>query len=379
MRGTVIKRGNKWSVVIDLGRDPVTGKRRRDWHSGYATKGEAEDARIEILSRLKTGTYVEPSKQTLEVFLTDVWLLARRKSVAPTTIANYTHQLHSYVIPHLGHRPLQAISPGELTAFYAGLLENGKRQGNGGLSPTSVKNVHSVLRKALGDAVKWNLIARNPASNAEPPKATRSRMETWTADQVRLFLDAERDSREYALWTLAATTGMRRGEVLGLPWSAVDLDTGRLSVVQTLVLAGGVPTFRSEAKTASGRRPVELDQHTVRVLREHRRRQTEERLRAGTIWEDHGLVFARTDGTPVKPEWVSRVFKERAGRAGLPPIRFHDLRHTWATLALSNNVHPKVVQERLGHSNISVTLDTYSHVVPAMDRDAAEQVAALFV
>ncbi len=377
MRGSVIKRGKTWTVVIDLGSDPVTGKRRRHWDSGYVTRRDAERAQVETLSRLSNGTYVEPSRQSFGRFLLDEWLPARKASVAPSTYSNYEYQLRTYVVPHLGHRPLQAITPGELNAFYAGLLENGKRRGPGGLAPKSVRNVHGVIRKALGDAVKWSLLVRNPAANAEPPKPGRSIMKTWTAVQVRSFLEAETETAEFALWTLAATTGMRRGEVLGLPWSAVDLKAGRVSIVQTLLLVGGKPMLRSEAKTAAGRRSVELDTHTTNVLATHRKRQMELRLRAGTAWQDHGLVFCREDGTPVKPEWLTRTFNSRAAKAGLPRIRFHDLRHTWATLALASNIHPKVVQERLGHSNISVTLDTYSHVIPAMDREAAETVAAL--
>jgi integrase len=377
MKGTVIRRGNKWSV-IDLGRDPVTNKRRRDWHSGYGSEEEAEQARISILASMQKGAYVEPSKRTLGSYLTDEWLPARRGNVAATTFANYEHQLRSYVIPYLGGRPIQTVTPAELNAFYAGLIEDGARQAEGGLSPTSVRNVHAVLRKAFEDAVRWNLIARNPAKNADPPKPQRSEMKTWTADQIRLFLDAERDTRELPIWRLAVSTGMRRGEILGLPWKAVDLDAGKLSIVQTLVLVKSKPTLRTDAKTSSGRRPVELDRATVGVLREHRRRQAEERLRAGTAWDDTGLVFTRADGSLVKPDWLTRTFAARAEDAGLPKIRFHDLRHSWATIALANNVHPKVVQERLGHSSINVTLDTYSHIVPGMDRDAAERVAGLF-
>ena len=378
MKGTVIKRGRKWSVVIDLGRDPVTGKRRRKWHSGFDRKKDAERARIEILGRLQVGEYVEPSRMSLGKFLLEEWLPARKATVAQTTFANYEHQVRSYIVPHLGHRPLQGITPAELNVFYAVLMEDGRRQGAGGLSAKSTRHVHAVVRKALSDAVKWNLISRNPAASADPPKPVRPEMKTWSAENVRTFLKAEEDTREYPIWNMAVTTGMRRAEVLGVPWRAVDLDTERLSITQTLVLVNGRATLRAEAKTASGRRSVELDAGTVSVLREHRRRQIEERLKAGSVWQDSGLVFCREDGTPIKPDWLTRTFNARARAAGLPKIRLHDLRHTWATLALGMGIHPKIVSERLGHSTISVTLDLYSHVSPGMDKAAAELVAALF-
>ena len=378
MKGTVIQRGSRWSVVVNLGRDPVTGKRRRDWHSGYKSKQEAEEARVTILAGLQQGSYVEPSKRTVAGYLLDEWLPAKWATVEPTTWANYEHQLKSYVVPYLGARKLQQLTSAELTAFYAGLLEDGARQTDRGLSPTSVRNVHAVLRAALTDAVDWNFITSNPATNAKPPKPRKGVMKTWTGDQVRTFLETERDRRELPLWRLAVSTGMRRGELLGLPWSAVDFDKGRLSVVQTMVQVKGRPAIREDAKTEAGRRPIELDRQTVALLRDHRRRQSEERLRAGTAWQDTGLVFTRDDGSSYKPDWLTRTFAARSVDAGLPRIRLHDLRHTWATLALASGVHPKVVQQRLGHSSISVTLDTYSHVAPGMDRDAAETVAAAF-
>lgn len=376
MKGTIAKKGNRYYPVIDLGKDPISGKRRRKWHGGHDRKRDAQKTLNAILSRIQSGEYVEPHKKTLSDFLLS-WLDTRRESVAPTTHANYTHQINSYVIPHLGHRRLQDVTALELSDFYTRLLKEGRRQAPGGLSAKSVTNVHRVMTKALGDAVRWNLITRNPATHAEVPKAQRREMHIWSADQVKAFLAAEKDMREFPIWVVASTTGMRRGEIMGLLWSAVDLELGRLSVVQTLLNLDNKPTIRKEAKTASGHRSIELDRDTVEVLRQHRRRQAQERLKAGSAWQDHGLVFCRENGTPDKPERVTRVFKARAKTAGLPPIRFHDLRHSWATLALGAGVHPKIVSQRLGHSSISITLDLYSHVTPGMDRDAAEQVAAL--
>jgi integrase len=242
-----------------------------------------------------------------------------------------------------------------------------------------VQYVHAIVHRALRDAVKWGRLARNPADAADPPKATaasRPESTTWTADQLRTFLERTRTSRFSAAYHLIATTGLRRGEALGLRWQDLDLDAGRASIRQT-VIAIKHTVMISTPKTAKGRRTVTLDSGTVAALREHRARQAAERLLMGAGWRDNDLVFCHPDGTALHPERFSRGFLETVARIGLPRIRLHDLRHGWATLALQAGIHPKVVQERLGHANIGITLNTYSHVMPGMHEDAAERVAAL--
>ena len=244
MRGTIAKKGNRYYPVVDLGKNPVTGKRKRKWHSGHDRKRDAQQALNPILGQIQSGEYVERTKKTFGEFLSD-WLDTRQESIEPTTHNNYGHQL-SYVHEHLGSRRLQDITPMELTAFYADLLEGGRKHHSGGLSPKSVRNVHGVIRKALGDAVRWNLITRNPAVHAELPKMRRREMTTWSPTEVAAFLDSERGQREHAIWVLAATTGMRRGEVLGLSWDAISSDYSSLSVTQTLVNVGNTPTLKTE-------------------------------------------------------------------------------------------------------------------------------------
>ncbi len=204
-------------------------------------------------------------------------------------------------------------------------------------------------------------------------------MKTWTPDQVKTFLAAEKDSREFPIWRLAVTTGMRRSEVLGLSWDSLDLEEGRLSIRQSLVNVNNVPTLQSDTKTASSRRLVNLDELTVSVLKKHQTSQYEERLLAGSAWNnEHNLVFVSEIGEMLKPNRITRIFKARVEDAGLPRIRLHDLRHTHASNALQAGIHIKVVSERLGHANIGVTLNTYSHTIPAMDEQAAELVASLY-
>jgi integrase len=382
MRGSVVKRGDGYSVVVDLDRDPVTGKRRQKWHSGFRTKRVAERALSEIVASVHAGHYLEPTKQTLTDFVTD-WLTAIEPTIRPSTHHSYGRNLRLHVLPHLGSVQLRRVDAGMLNALYAALLADGKltnaNGGAGGLSPRSVRYVHTIIHRAFRDAVRWGRIGRNPADAADPPRASavvRPTMTTWTADQVRAFLDHTADHRLHAAFVLLATTGMRRGEALGLRWSDVDLTAGRVSISQTVIMVHhdiriGAP------KTARGRRTVALDPGTVTALREHRHRQLAERLLMGAGFTDHGLVFCRPDGGPLHPERFSRMFSRELAKIGLPAIRLHDLRHTWATLALSAGEHPKVVQERLGHANVSITLDVYSHVSEGLHGDAASRVASI--
>jgi integrase len=275
------------------------------------------------------------------------------------------------VTERIGGRRLQSLTPAMLNRLYGELGEH--------LAPRTVRGVHTVLRQALADAVAWQRLPRNPADHAKPPSiASVGEMppRTWSARQLDDFLAHVRDDRLSAAWRVLAMTGLRRGELLGLHWDAVDLDTGRLAITQTLIEGKGAPRF-SEPKTKRGRRSVALDPGTVDALREHRERQLDERLDWGPAYQDHELVFCREDGTPIWPRTFSRFFDHHVHDAELPKIRLHDLRHTHATLALHAGVHPKVVSERLGHSTVAITLDIYSHAVPAMQADAAAKVAAL--
>jgi integrase len=200
-------------------------------------------------------------------------------------------------------------------------------------------------------------------------------MKTWNADELRTFLDHVHDDRLYAAWRLLAQTGMRRGELLGLRWRDLDLEASRCAIVRTLIDGPRKPRF-SEPKGGQPRN-VALDPNTVAALRAHRKRQAAEQLALAPAYTDHGLVVCREDGAPLRPRSFSRVFERQARAAGLPRIRLHDLRPTHATLALAANVHPKVVSERLGHAKVSITLDTYSHAIPALQEEAAATVAAL--
>ncbi len=271
---------------------------------------------------------------------------------------------------------LADLAPADLRAWHATLLRKPKRWGGDPLSPTTVRLTHRVLRRALQDALRWELIDRNPCDAVIAPRRAEIEMRSWDAVQARTFLAHVEHDRLSAMWRLFVATGMRRGEVAGLRWIDVDLDAGRIAVRSTRVLVY-TEVQVVEPKTRRSRRSVTLDAGTVDALRDHRARQEHERALGGEAWTDSGYVFVRKDGHPIDPDRITHLFGLAVAACGLPRIRLHDLRHTAATLALGAGVHPKVVSERLGHSSIALTLDTYSHVLPSMQEDAAAKMGSI--
>ena len=331
MRGSIIKRGKKFHAVLDVGVDE-TGKRKQKWLCGFTSRADAERALTEALSALAKGTYVEPSRQTLERYLLDEWLPACAARIRATTVESYRDLIKRHVTPTIGNVPLAQLTPITLTKFYSALLTSGRVRGSGGLSPRTVRYLHSIIRKAMSDAVAWRLLPSNPCDGAVPPSAAAAKspeMKVWTADQVRAFLDFTCEDRDYITWHLAVSCGLRRGEVCGLRWSdlALDATPPTLSVKQQLVESMYRLTF-APPKTARGKRLVVLDPVTVSALRAHRARQAAERLALGAAYDDHDLVVARLDRTPVHPNNVGQHFRREIVKAGLPLIRFHDLRHS---------------------------------------------------
>ena len=409
MRGHVKKRST-WQFVLDLGPHPLQRcpacrkrywlereplrhcprcqgpledrlARRQEFHTGYASKREAEEELAKALATISAGTYTQPSKMLLGDFLKGEWLPALEATIRPTTFLSYKGHVERHIVPALGRIPLQQLTGAQINAFYAKLLSQSGNDQKRGISPSTVRRIHATLHRALRDAVRWNQIPRSPAEAADPPRAARGaeqEMKVWSLEELKAFLAKERESRLYPLWLTLATTGMRRGEVLGLRWKDVDLEARSISICQTRVMTGYQPLL-STPKTRRGKRLLALDPATIAALGEHRRRQRQERLAAGSSWKDSGLVFTREDGEPYHPERVSKLFARASKWAGLPHIRLHDLRHTYATLALGAGIHPKIVSERLGHANIGITLDCYSHCLPALSEEAACRVAALVV
>ncbi len=371
-RGRVFKRHGGYGFRVDLGPDPATGRRRQVLRQGFRTKREAEAALDERIASIRAGVSISRSAATLGEFL-DEWLQGETSRLKETTWESYRIVVHR-VKARIGKVKVQALTPLDLERFYAVLGESGSHRG-GPLAPKTIRNTHTVLRKALSDAERLGLIVRNPAATARPPADDRKEQKTWSSEELREFLEAIASDRLYALYVLLATTGMRRGEALGLRWRDLDLDGAELHIVQTMAAINYQPVVTTP-KTKRSRRLVYLDGGTVGVLRAHRTLQREDRLAAGPAWDaQHDLVFCNQLGGPLSPDWVSRDFRIKVRGTLLRDIRLHDLRHTYATLALKAGVHPKVVSERLGHATVAITLDLYSHVTPAIGRDAADVVA----
>ncbi len=376
MRGRVFQRakgrGKPWSFAVDLPRG-TKGERRQRLKGGFRTRAEAERALAELLVELDRGTAVDTSSQTLGAYLDD-WLASVTPSLRPTTADLYRRAVDNWIRPRLGGLALQAITPKHLQDLYAELLVSGRTDGSGGLSPRSVRLAHQVLRLALDRADNWRLIARNPAAaRLDLPRMQHRTMQTWAAEEACAFLEATDADRLGGLWSLMVSTGLRRGEALGLRWQDIDLAGGRLSVVQTVVVASN-KAYLSEPKTATGRRSVFLYPQIISVLARHRERQEADRLLAGPAWQEAGLVFTTSLGTLIHPRNVARDFHAAVRRTGARPIRLHDLRHTAATLALTAGANPKQVQEMLGHARVAITLDVYSHVSQQMHAETAEKI-----
>jgi len=325
-----------------------------------------------------TSSYVAPARMSFREYL-DRWLEGLSTTLRPSTIDGYRRCL-LYVPAALGAKRVDKVIASDLDRLYSDLLVSGLRQREGGLSPRSVRYVHVVLQKALGDAVRKGELARNVAQSADAPRPKDTKpleMAWWTPEQLRSFLDFTGNEPLGPLFRLAAMTGMRRGEVCGTRWGDVDLDRATLEVRQQLLALRGELIFSERTKTDRGRRKIDLDPATVAVLRAQRARQAEERLLMGSGYEDHDLVFARPDGSPLDPESVAKVFDRRVVRSGLPRIRFHDLRHTHVAHLIAAGEQHLLIAKRLGHASSSFTMDRYGHLFESAGAQAASAVAAM--
>jgi integrase len=369
MRGSIRRRGKgSWELTIDLGRDPATGRRLRRFHAVRGTRRDAERELAAHLHALATGTYADPSKETVAAYL-ERWLRDYAEpTVAPRTFERYAEIVRGPITAVLGSMRLSSVRAPHIAAAE-------RQWRDAGLAPATVLKYHRLIRQALAHAVRWHLLVVNPADAVAAPRTERREMAVLTPEQATALLDAARGTEFEVPLTTALYTGLRLGELLGLRWRDADLGAGQLRVQQTLQqVAGGGVVFR-QPKTHRSRRAVSIPTVVVDSLREHRRAQAETRLLAGPAWADTDLVFSDALGRPLSANRLRWHFHRLLREAGLPRIRLHDLRHTMATLMLAAGEHPKVVSERLGHSTIAVTIDTYSHVLPGLQAAAAERLA----
>lgn len=356
-----------WASSISLGYGP-DGKRRRKSYYGK-TRREVADKLKQAMHDAGQGLPVDAKRQTVKQLL-EHWLEhAVKPTIRPSTYANYSSHVKKHLAPSLGRHQLGDLTPQHIHEFLGHKLK-------AGLSPHTTADIYHVLRRALGQAVRWGLVARNVAALVDPPRFEKPNMRYLTSDQALTFLQAIKGERMEAFYSVAVALGLRRGEALGLRWDDIDFDEGILYVRRSLQRVSGSLQF-TEPKTRTSVRQINLPKATVTALRAHRVRQLEERVFVGSKWQDNDLVFSTGIGTPYEPNNIRRHFLRMLKRAGLEPMRVHDLRHTAASLMLAQGIPPKVISEILGHARISITLDTYSHLMDPMRREAADKMDEL--
>jgi integrase len=363
-QGTVYPRKNKSGKVIGYRGSYFAPDGRRRYVSAKK-KGDTEKALRQAMTDADRGLVFEAGTLTVGGYLSR-WLTdSVKNTVRGTTFERYEQITRKHIAPEVGRVKLKALTPAHVRGLYKAKLKSG-------LSPRTVQYIHVTLHKALKQAEQDGLVPRNATRAVKPPQIRREEMRPLTPEQVGVLFGAVRGDRLEALYVLAVTTGLRQGELLGLKWEDVNLDVGTLQVRRTLTTAKGGPVLTSP-KTQGSRRSVKLSRTASEALGSHLERQLGEIDAAGPLWRENGLIFASEVGEPLNRRYITtHRFKPLLKHAGLPQIRFHDLRHTCATLLLSKNVNPKVVSEMLGHATIAITLDTYSHVLPDMQDGAAK-------
>lgn len=364
MRGSVQSRTKgSWRLRYDGPLD-ATGKRKQVTETVRGTKKFAEDELRDRLTAIKKGGYVPKSKETVADFMRQWLQIYVTTNCEPKTEQGYRYILGHYVEPIIGGIALQSLTSRHIQGMYTLLLEKG-------LSARTVKHCHTVLRTSLSYAVKWDALVHNPADATTPPRPSRREMKIWDTETIHEFLEVAKTNRFYYLFHLAVLTGMRRAELAGLKWDSVNLPDGKISVTRTLQRIKGKGLMEGQPKTPKSRRLIALSPNAVKLMHELQGKQLENRLQAGPLWQSSGYVFTQLNGKAIDPDWTSKDFAKIVSRANFPHMTLHGLRHAHATLLLTAGVHPKVVQERLGHSGVSVTLDIYSHVVQGMQEAAA--------
>jgi integrase len=375
MRGHIRERSpGHWAIILDQ-HDQATGKRKRKWHSFSGGKRQAQDECTRLISEIQRGAYVEPTKTTVKQFL-EKWLAHIKPNVAPLTYERYSELVLKNIAPLLGEVILSKLQPIQISGAYAQAVASGRRDGKGGLSPRTVHHMHRVLRQALGQAVKWNMLNKNPCDLLEKkdrPKVERKAVATIDASATVQVLEAARELRLFVPFLLGSMCGMRRGEIAALRWKSVDLERGQAAIIAAVeqTKAG----CREKETKGTKCRTVALPSMLIDELKAWRVRQAQELLRLGSRPNGETRVVTRADGSSLQPRSLTHSISAFLKDQG-STVRLHGLRHSHASHLLAENVHPKIVQERLGHSSIAITMDIYSHLMPNMQADAAAKVDA---
>ncbi|MGG4031905.1 site-specific integrase [Bacillus subtilis] len=355
----------RYYYMADIGKD-ANGKRKQKKKSGFKTQREAQEALTELLSKVQKGTYVSPSKQLYKDYA-EKWL--RTIKVEEQTLSSYESYFRNQITPALGALKLNEITKSDIEKLVSNMLEDD-------LSAKTIRKAVVIIKASLEKAVDDGLIGSNPANKVALPKLKDTEFNVWTQEQIEVFLEAAKSDRLFTLFRLALMTGMRRGELLGLRWKDIRFDLNTLTIQQTLSVDG--KKILKGTKSRAGRRTINVDKTTIEALQKLKQRVEEEKRRFGEGYPDYDLVFCTKYGTPLAPPNVRRTFKQISEKANLPSIRFHDLRHTHATLLLEKRIPVKVISERLGHSSVNVTLNVYAHVLPHMQTEVVDMLDKAF-
>lgn len=358
---------NKWYYSFSY---KEGNKHKKKLKRGFKTKKEAEAAMIEAKDAMNKGTYIEPSKTPYKEFM-ESWLKDKKTNVKKSTYSNYEYLVEKFIDENLGDIELQKITPRDIQSLYNDLKESNR------LSSENIRKIHTIINDSLNKAYKWGMISKNPASLVDAPKVIKKEVEVWNQEEINCFLKHAKSSRYYHAFLLALTTGMRQGEILGLRWKDIDEENQTISIVQTLSHKG--QELSVGAKTESSNRHISIDSQTLMQILKVKPKQKEEMMLNRPVYNDSNDLVVRTStGAPLSPRNLLRTFYSIIKKAGVKNIRFHDLRHTHASLLLKQGVNPKIVSERLGHANVRITLDTYSHLLPNLQKDTANEFGKMF-
>lgn len=371
MTGHIKKRytqkGTSWQIVLDKGVNS-NGKRIREYITVNGTKRQAQDELAKIISEYNNGSYIAPSKMTVQMLIAQWMTVYAIPQLALSTVRGYKVNFYKHTIPYLGHILVQRLSSVEIQNMYVKLEEKG-------LSPSSIRYVHKILHEVLQYAYKMRMISVNPSDLVSAPKQGKYKAEVYNAEEVAELLRCAKGTEMELPLMLDLETGLRRGELLALKWSDINWGARTLTVERNLVCINGEYKFGSP-KTKSGNRKLLLSESLIEKLRQHRVLQTEIRLQLGATYQNNDLICCKTNGAPYNTGTFSHKFSNLLKKHGLKHIRLHDIRHTNATLMLEDGIPAKIASERLGHSGIAITLDTYSHVSPKMQQDAVEKLSS---
>jgi integrase len=362
-----------WHLVICVGKQP-NGRARYKWHTFRGTKRQAEKELTRLLHQLDTGTYIEPKKQTVGDYM-ESWLKdTAPANMSPKQVEVCEIYVRGHIIPALGNIPIAKLEPAHIDSFLCRALQNGRRDGKGGLAPQTVGHLYGFLRTALKKAVALRIIASNPCEGVRPPKVPQKEMLVLDGAQTARLLELARGRSLYLPILVAVTTGMRRGEIFGLKWEDVDLSAGMIHV-QRALQETNAGRFLKETKTPKGRRTITLPSMTLEALRRHKGDQAAHRLRVGPEhYHDRGMVFAHDDGEFIRMESFTEMFRALIRRSDLPRVRFHDLRHTHVSQLIKAGESVKLISGRLGHANAAMTLNIYTHLFSGADQAAADKI-----